>query len=77
MGRESLSTRAEQAAAQVLVFGRIVDPADFATAIDAVTAGDIARLALRFGGAARPAVAVLGPRVAKAAAARFEAALAG
>jgi predicted Zn-dependent peptidase len=77
MGRESLSTRAEQAAAQVLVFGRTVAAAEFAAAIEAVDAADIARLGAGFGAGARPAVASLGPRAAAAAASRFEAALAG
>jgi predicted Zn-dependent peptidase len=77
MGRESLSTRAEQAAAQVLVFDRLIDPGEFAAAIDAVEADDIVRLGRRLCAGGRAAVAWLGPRAAKSAASRFEAALAG
>jgi predicted Zn-dependent peptidase len=76
MGRESLSARAEQAAAQVLVFGRTVAPTEFAAAIDAVGPADLARVAGRSLAGGRSAVAVLGPRAASTAPGRFAAALA-
>ncbi|HXV01801.1 MAG TPA: pitrilysin family protein [Caulobacteraceae bacterium] len=75
MGRESLSGRAEQAAAQHLAFGRLLPPAEMAADIDAVGAADIARLASRLLGPRRCTVSVLGPRAAMAAPKRFEAAL--
>jgi len=72
MSGESLSARAEQAAAQILVFGDLVPPAAFAEAIDAVTTDAIADLVARMIGARRFAAAVLGPRAAADAASRFE-----
>ncbi|HEY2178004.1 MAG TPA: pitrilysin family protein [Caulobacteraceae bacterium] len=75
MGRESLSARAEQAAAQHLAFGRLLPPAEMASAIDAVGAEDVARLAGRLLAPRRCTVSVLGPRPAMAAPKRFEAAL--
>jgi predicted Zn-dependent peptidase len=72
MSGESLSARAEQAAAQILVFGELVPASDFARAIDAVTADAIGDLARRMIGARRFAAAVLGPRPAADAASRFE-----
>jgi predicted Zn-dependent peptidase len=72
MSGESLSARAEQAAAQILVFGDLVAPAALAEAIDAVTTDAIADLVARMIGARRFAAAVLGPRAAADAAPRFE-----
>jgi predicted Zn-dependent peptidase len=72
MSGESLSARAEQAAAQILVFGGLVAPATFAEAIDAVTTDAIAGLLTRMIGARRFAAAVLGARPAADAAPRFE-----
>lgn len=72
MSGESLSARAEQAAAQILVFGELVPASAFAEAIDAVTPEDIAELVTRMIGARRFAAAVLGPRPAADAARRFE-----
>jgi predicted Zn-dependent peptidase len=77
MARESALARAEQAAAQVLLFGRTLDPAEVAAEVDAVTAADIARLAGDILGAKKLAAAVLGPRPALAAAPAFERALFG
>ena len=75
MSRESLASRAEQSAAQMLVFERPIPAVEFADAIDAVTLEDVAALepVLLAG---RVAAAVLGPRAAAAAPRRFEAALA-
>jgi predicted Zn-dependent peptidase len=72
MSGESLSARAEQAAAQILVFGDLVAPSVFAEAIDAVTGDSIADLVTRMIGARRFAAAVLGPRAAAEAGPRFE-----
>jgi predicted Zn-dependent peptidase len=73
MARESPLVRAEQAAGQVLLFGHPFDPVELASAIDAVTAGDLARVGERaLSGPA--AVAVLGPKRAGAAVQAFRAA---
>jgi predicted Zn-dependent peptidase len=71
MSRESLSSRAEQAAAQILLFGEVVSPAKFASEIDAVTSESVAALAARTLLAQKFAVSVLGPRAAAEASARF------
>lgn len=77
MAGESLSSRAEQATAQVLAFGRTLPPGELAASIDAVTADDIARLGARLVQSRRSTVSVLGPKAATDAASRFEAALFG
>jgi predicted Zn-dependent peptidase len=77
MARESTLARAEQAAGQLLLFGRLRGVAEIATAIDAVSAGDIARLGARVIEAGRCACAVLGPRRALPAADGFREALFG
>jgi predicted Zn-dependent peptidase len=75
MSRESLASRAEQTAAQMLVFGRPIPAVEFADAMDAVTLDDISALAPIIS-AGRIAAGVLGPRAAAGAPRRFEAALA-
>ena len=77
MGRESALARAEQAAGQILSFGRPLDPMDIAAEVDAVTPADLVRLTERVLGQRRAAVAVLGPRPALKAAPAFEKALFG
>ena len=77
MGRESALARAEQAAGQVLLFGRTLDPEIVAREVDSVTAGDIARLAEWILAQRKSAVAVLGPKTALRAAPVFEASLFG
>jgi predicted Zn-dependent peptidase len=77
MGRESLAARAEQAAAQLLTFGRLLPPAEMAAAIDAVMPQDIARVADRVLGARRCTASALGPKAAMDAPARFAARLFG
>jgi predicted Zn-dependent peptidase len=77
MARESLAARAEQAAAQLLVFGRLLTPEEIAQSIDAVSADAFARLAKRLLAPRRSAPAVLGPARALAAADRFHQALFG
>jgi predicted Zn-dependent peptidase len=68
MARESLSARAEQAAAQWLVFGRLLTTQEIAEAIDGVGAADLTRLAGRVLAPQLSAPAVLGPSRALAAA---------
>jgi predicted Zn-dependent peptidase len=77
MAREGALARAEQAAAQVLLFGRTLDPAEVAAEVDAVTPADIARLADQMLGSRKLAAAVLGPKAALTAAPAFERALFG
>jgi predicted Zn-dependent peptidase len=68
MARESLSARADQAAGQLLVFGRLLTTQEIADAIDAVSAADLTRLAGRVLAPKLSAPAVLGPSRALAAA---------
>jgi predicted Zn-dependent peptidase len=75
MGRESLAARAEQAAAQILTFGRLLTAGDITTAIDGVTDEDLARLGGRLLKPGRATVGVLGPKAAMDAPKRFETAL--
>jgi predicted Zn-dependent peptidase len=77
MGREGALARAEQAAGQVLLFGRTLDPAEIAAEVDAVSAADIAALAARIVAQKQAAVAVLGPKAALKGGAAFERALFG
>jgi predicted Zn-dependent peptidase len=77
MGRESALGRAEQAAGQVLLFGRMLDPEELARELDAVTPADIARLAEEILAPRKLAAAVLGPKTALKAAPAFEGALFG
>jgi predicted Zn-dependent peptidase len=77
MGRESALARAEQAAAQVLLFNRTLEPDEIAAEIDAVMPSDLARLTETILSAGRSAVAVLGPKTAMAAADGFQRALFG
>jgi len=77
MARESLSARAEQAAAQLLVFGRLLTTQEIAEAIDAVSANDLRRLADRLVAPKLSAPAVLGPSKALGAADAFHAAMFG
>ncbi len=75
MGRESLAARAEQLAAQHLAFGRLLEPAEMAGLIDAVTPDGIAAVGtamLEFG---RSVGSALGPKAALDAPARFADAL--
>lgn len=77
MGRESALARAEQAAAQVLLFDRTLDPEEIAAEIEAVTPADLARLTDTILRSRRVAVAVLGPKPALGAAEGFQRALFG
>ena len=73
MGREAPLNRAEQAAGQILLFGRPYAPAELAAAIDAVDAAAVARVGERLLSPGRAAVAVLGPKRAAAAVEAFQA----
>jgi predicted Zn-dependent peptidase len=77
MGREGALARAEQAAGQVLLFGRTLDPAQVAAEVDAVTPGDLVKLTERILASKTAAVAVLGPKASLKAAPAFEQALFG
>ncbi|HVI32455.1 pitrilysin family protein [Phenylobacterium sp.] len=77
MGREGALARAEQAAGQVLLFGRTLHPDIVAREVDSVTAEDIARLVEWILRERKSAVAVLGPKPALRAAPVFEASLFG
>lgn len=77
MGRESAQARAEQAAGQVLLFGRLLDPDEIAAEVDAVTPADLVRLTEAILARRQAAVAVLGPKAALKAAPVFERALFG
>jgi predicted Zn-dependent peptidase len=77
MGREGALARAEQAAGQVLLFGRTLEPAEVAAEVDAVTPGDLVRLTEQILAHKRAAMAVLGPKPALKAGPAFEAALFG
>jgi len=76
MAAESTMARAEQAAGQLLIFGRLFSIAETAEAIDAVTAADLARLGERILSGAS-ACAVLGPKRAMPAADAFQRTLFG
>lgn len=75
MAREAPLVRAEQAAGQILLFGRLYTPADISEGVDAVEAHDIARLGETMLQSGRCVAAVLGPRRALGAAERFQQAL--
>ena len=77
MMRESPLARAEQTAAQLLLFDRPLPPAEIAAGIEAVTLEDLARLGADLSASGRAAVAVLGPRQAAGAAAAFNQTLFG
>jgi predicted Zn-dependent peptidase len=77
MARESLASRAEQGAGQLLVYGRLLTTAEIAASIDAVSLEDIRRLGERLLSQRLTTQAVLGPAKALAAAERFEHALLG
>lgn len=77
MAREQPLSRSEQAAAQVLLFGQTLAPADLAAQIDAVSAEDLTRLGAAILAPGRAAASVLGPRAATKAADAFQKALFG
>jgi predicted Zn-dependent peptidase len=77
MARESALARAEQAAGQLLTFGRLRPTAEIAADVDVVTPDDIARVGRRLIEPGLCVGAVLGPKRAGAAAARFQQTLFG
>ncbi len=64
MARESPLSRAEQAAGQTLLFGRLFSPAELAHGVDAVTPADLSRVASRMLAPQAVATAVLGSKAA-------------
>jgi predicted Zn-dependent peptidase len=77
MAREQPLARAEQAAAHVLMFGRVLPPEELGVEVDAVTAADLVRLTETILAPRRSVVAVLGPKASLKAAPAFEKALFG
>ena len=77
MAAESLLTRAEQAAAQLLTHGRLVPPREVAERIDACDAAAVRRAGERLLGQGLAAAAVLGPSAAHPAADAFRDGLRG
>ncbi len=77
MARESPLARAEQAAGQVLLFGRLLTTAEIAADIEAVEPADLARIGADLMAPGRAAVSVLGPKSALKAADAFQKALFG
>ena len=77
MAAESTMARAEQAAGQLLTFGRLFSIAETAEAIDAVTAADLVRVGERLLSGRASACAVLGPKKAMSAVDAFQRALFG
>ncbi len=67
MGRESPLARAEQAAAHLHLFDRLLTPEVLGADIDATTLEDLRRVGGRLLGSGRTAMAVLGPKRAGAA----------
>ena len=60
MSREKPSTRCEQLASQLLIYGRPIPPAEVVARIDAVTVPDLVRVARRIF-ATKPCLTALGP----------------
>jgi predicted Zn-dependent peptidase len=60
MSREKPSARCEQLASQLLIYGRPIPPAEAVARIEAVTIGDLARLARRLT-QSRPTLTAMGP----------------
>jgi predicted Zn-dependent peptidase len=77
MARESALARAETAAGQLLIFGRLIASAETAAAIEAVQPADLARVGARAIEAGHSACAILGPLKAMPAADAFQTALFG
>jgi predicted Zn-dependent peptidase len=77
MARESVLSRAEQAAGQLLTFGRLFTVAETAAAIDSVSVEDVQSVGGRMLAASACACAVLGPKRALDAGAGFQRALFG
>ncbi len=77
MGRESLAVRAEQSAAQHLVFGRLLDAVEMTARIDGVSKDDIARVGATILSSGRSVGSALGPKAAMDAPGRFAEALFG
>jgi len=77
MAREHTLARAEQAAAHVLMFGRVLEPESLAAGVDEVTPADLVRVTETILSSRQSAVAVLGPKASLKAASAFDKALFG
>ncbi len=77
MAREQPLSRAEQAAAQVLLFDRTLPPAELAEQIDAVSQADVTRLGEAMLAPGKAAASILGPKASLKAAEAFQRALFG
>ncbi|MGH6997384.1 MAG: M16 family metallopeptidase, partial [Phenylobacterium sp.] len=77
MAREQPLSRAEQAAAQVLLFDRTLPPAELAEQIDAVSQADVIRLGEEILAPGKAAASILGPKASMKAAEAFQRALFG
>jgi predicted Zn-dependent peptidase len=75
MARESPLARAEQAAGQVLLFGRVLSTAEISRDIDVVEAADLMRVGQAMLAPKLAAVSILGPKAAQKAAEAFQKAL--
>ena len=75
IARESTLSRAEQAAGQAILFGRLFTSAELSEAIDSVTLADLRRVGERLLAPGRSAGAVLGPKRAMGAVEAFDRAL--
>jgi predicted Zn-dependent peptidase len=71
MGREQPLARAEQAAGQLFLFDRLIDPSELRAGIDSVSEADLARVGERVL-SGPSAVAVLGSKRAAEAVSAFE-----
>ena len=61
MSMESSSSRSEQVARQMLIYGRPLPVQDIVAQVDRVDAAAVRRIARRVATAGRPAVAAIGP----------------
>lgn len=75
MARESPLARAEQAAGQVLLFGRLLTTAEIARDIDGVVAADLARVGAGLLAPGLSAVSILGPKASMKAQGAFQGAI--
>lgn len=75
MARESALARAEQSGGQILLFDRLLPPAELAASIDLVSLSDLKRVGEWALAGKRSARAILGPKSALPAAAAFHEAL--
>ena len=63
MGLERPAARAEQIAAQIFTYGRVMSPAELIAKLDAVDAANVRRFAARAMNTGQPSLAVVGPHM--------------